>query len=43
MRYGLGRSWFEAFQAQNPWFVKDSKRKRIFILLDPETEGFVRS
>jgi hypothetical protein len=39
----IGQKWFKAFQARNPWFVQDSKRKRIFILLDPETEGLVRS
>ena len=39
----IGQKWFKAFQARNPWFVQDSKRKRIFILLDPETEGLMRS
>lgn len=39
----IGQKWFKAFQARNPWFVQDSKRKRIFILLDPQTEGLVRS
>jgi hypothetical protein len=34
----IGQKWFKAFQARNPWFVQDSTRKRIFILLDPETE-----
>ena len=34
---GIGEKWFRAFQARNPWFVQDSKRRRIFILLDPET------
>ncbi len=38
----IGRKWFMAFQARNPWFVQDSKRKRIFILLDPETESLLR-
>jgi hypothetical protein len=35
----IGEKWFRAFQARNPWFVQDSKRKRIFILLDPDTEA----
>lgn len=39
----IGEKWFKAFQARNPWFVQDSKRKRIFILLDPETESLIRS
>lgn len=39
----IGEKWFRAFQARNPWFVQDSKRKRIFILLDPETESLLRS
>jgi hypothetical protein len=34
----IGEKWFRAFEARNPWFVQDSKRRRIFILLDPETE-----
>jgi hypothetical protein len=34
----IGEKWFRAFQARNPWFVQDSKQKRISILLDPETE-----
>ncbi len=34
----IGEKWFRAFQARNPWFVQDSKRNRIFILLDPVTE-----
>lgn len=38
----IGQKWFRAFQARNPWFVQDSKRKRIFILLDPETESLLR-
>lgn len=38
----IGQKWFKSFQARNPWFVQDSKRKRIFILLDPETKRFVR-
>jgi len=38
----IGEKWFRAFQARNPWFVQDSKRKRIFILLDPETESLLR-
>jgi len=33
----IGEKWFRAFHARNPWFVRDSVRKRIFILLDPET------
>ena len=39
----IGQKWFKAFQSRNPWFVQDSKRKRIFILLDPETERLLRS
>jgi hypothetical protein len=39
----IGQKWFKAFQSRNPWFVQDSKRKRIFILLDPETESLLRS
>jgi hypothetical protein len=39
----IGEKWFRAFQARNPWFVQDSKRKRIFILLDPETETYSNS
>ena len=35
----VGQKWFRAFKARNPWFVQDSKRKRIYILLDPETES----
>ncbi len=38
----IGERWFRAFQARNPWFVQDSKRKRIFILLDPETDSLLR-
>ncbi len=38
----IGEKWFRAFRARNPWFVQDSKRKRIFILLDPETESLLR-
>lgn len=38
----IGEKWFRAFQARNPWFVQDSKQKRIFILLDPETEILLR-
>ena len=40
---GIGEKWFRAFQARNPWFVQDSKRRRIFILLDPETETLLSS
>lgn len=39
----IGEKWFRAFQARNPWFVQDSKRRRIFILLDPETQNLVQS
>ena len=39
----IGEEWFRAFQARNRWFVQDSTRKRIFILLDPETESLLRS
>jgi hypothetical protein len=39
----IGQKWFKAFRARNPWFVQASKRKRIFILLDPETESLLRS
>ncbi len=35
----IGENWFRAFQSRNPWFVQDSKRRRIFILLDPDTES----
>ncbi len=35
----IGEKWFRAFQTRNPWFVQDSQRRRIFILLDPETES----
>lgn len=35
----IGEKWFRAFQARNPWFVQDSKRRRIFILLDPESQS----
>ncbi len=38
----IGEKWFRAFQAINPWFVQDSKRRRIFILLDPESESLLR-
>lgn len=38
----IGEKWFRAFQARNPWFVQDSKRRRIFILLDPESESLLR-
>jgi hypothetical protein len=27
-----------AFAARNPWLVQDSVQRRIFVLLDPETE-----
>lgn len=37
----IGEKWFRVFEARNPWFVQDSKRKRIFILLDPETESLL--
>jgi hypothetical protein len=37
----IGEKWFRAFEARNPWFVQDSKRRRIFILLDPETESLL--
>jgi hypothetical protein len=39
----IGEKWFRAFRARNPWFVQDSKQKRIFILLDPETENMMGS
>jgi len=39
----IGEKWFRAFQARNPWFVQDSKRQRIFILLDPDTETMRQS
>lgn len=39
----IGEKWFRAFQVRNPWFVQDSKRRRIFILLDPETETLLSS
>jgi hypothetical protein len=35
----IGEKWFKAFQARNPWFVQDSRRQKLFILLDPETES----
>ena len=38
----IGEKWFRAFQARNPWFVQDSKRQRIFILLDSETETLMQ-
>jgi hypothetical protein len=38
----IGEKWFRAFQARNPWFVQDSKQRRIFILLDPESESLLR-
>ncbi len=38
----IGEKWFRAFQTRNPWFVQDSKRRRIFILLDPESESLLR-
>jgi hypothetical protein len=38
----IGEKWFRAFQARNPWFVQDSKRKKIFILLDPEPGSLLR-
>jgi hypothetical protein len=38
----IGEKWFRAFQARNPWFVQDSKRRRIFILLDPESKSLLR-
>ena len=38
----IGENWFRAFQARNPWFVQDSKRRRIFILLDPESKSLLR-
>lgn len=38
----IGEKWFRAFQARNPWFVQDSRRRRIFILLDPESESLLR-
>lgn len=37
----IGEKWFRAFQARNPWFVQDSKRRRIFILLDPESQSSI--
>ena len=40
---GIGEKWVRAFLARNPWFVQDSKRRRIFILLDPETETLLSS
>ena len=40
---GMGEKWFRAFQARNPWFVQDSNRKKIFVLLDPETETLLSS
>jgi hypothetical protein len=39
----IGEKWFRAFAARNPWFLQDSKQRRIFILLDPETEMLIRS
>jgi hypothetical protein len=38
----IGEKWFRAFQARNPWFVQDSRRRRIFILLDPESKSLLR-
>jgi hypothetical protein len=38
----IGEKWFGAFQARNPWFVQDSKQRRIFILLDPESKSLLR-
>ncbi|MFL6449677.1 MAG: hypothetical protein ACJ746_18645 [Bryobacteraceae bacterium] len=40
---GMGEKWFRAFEARNPWFVQDSKRRKIFVLLDPETETLLSS
>jgi hypothetical protein len=37
----IGEKWFRAFQARNPWFVQDSKRRRIFILIDPESKSLL--
>jgi hypothetical protein len=34
----IGRMQFVAFDARNPWLVQDSLQRRIFVLLDPETE-----
>lgn len=34
----LGEMCFLRFDARNPWFVQDSLRRRIVILLDPLTE-----
>ena len=35
----IGEKWFNAFQNRNPWFVQDSTRRRILILLDPGPDG----
>jgi hypothetical protein len=34
----IGRMQFVGFDARNPWLVQDSLQRRIFVLLDPETE-----
>ena len=39
----IGEKWFRTFHARNPWFVQDSVRKKIFILLDPETKSLTHS
>jgi hypothetical protein len=38
----IGERWFRAFQRRNPWFVQDSLRRKILILIDPETHSLFR-
>jgi hypothetical protein len=34
----MSRKQFLTFDARNPWLGQDSVQRRIFVLLDPETE-----
>jgi hypothetical protein len=35
----FGEAEFPVFAERNPWIGQDSQRRRIWILLDPETES----
>jgi hypothetical protein len=35
----FGQANFPAFAERNPWIAQDSRRRKIWILLDPETES----
>lgn len=36
---GLAERSFAAFDARNPWVFEDSIQRKIYVLLDPESNG----